>query len=150
LPITPEDLAVKDVPGNPGAPAIRLYSSYFRNDDKKFELRYQRIKVLTEAGKSYANVEIPLQPKDSLKELKARTIHPDGSIVEFTDKPFTKTILKGRGLKYLAETFTLPQVTVGSIVEYSYALSMGKARLERVTEWQFQGDLYAVKERFRF
>ena len=44
----------------------------------------------------------------------------------------------------------MPEVTVGSIVEYSYALSMGKARLDRVTEWQLQGDLYTVKERFRF
>jgi hypothetical protein len=150
LPITPEDLAVKDVPGKPGAPAIRLYYSYFRNDDKKFELRYERIKVLNDAGKSYADVEIRLEPKDSLKDLKARTIHPDGSIIEFTDKPFEKTLLKARGFKYLAETFTLPQVTVGSIVEYSYALDMGNTRLERVTEWQLQSDLYTVKERFRF
>jgi hypothetical protein len=150
LPITPEDLAVKEVPGNPSAPAIRLYYSYFRNDDKKFELRYERIKVLNDAGRSYANVEIPLEPKDSLKDLKARTIHPDGSIIEFTDKPFEKTLLKARGFKYLAETFTLPQVTVGSIVEFSYALNMGNTRLERVTEWQLQSDLYTVKERFRF
>jgi hypothetical protein len=150
LPVTPEDLAVKDVPGNKGAPAIRLYYSYFRNDDKKFELRYQRIKILNEAGKSYADVEIPLDQKDSLKELKARTIHPDGSIIEFTGKPFEKTLLEGRGVKYLAETFAFPDVTVGSIVEYSYALSMGKSPLERVTEWQLQGDLYTVKERFRF
>jgi hypothetical protein len=85
LPITPEELAVNDVPGNRAAPAVRLYYSYFRNDDKKFELRYERIKVLNDAGRSYADVEIPLEPKDSLKDLKARTIHPDGSIIEFTD-----------------------------------------------------------------
>lgn len=150
LPITPEELAVNDVPGNRAAPAVRLYYSYFRNDDKKFELRYERIKVLNDAGRSYADVEIPLEPKDSLKDLKARTIHPDGSIIEFTDKPFEKTVLKTRGSKYLAATFTLPQVTVGSIVEYSYALSMGTTRLGRVTEWQLQGDLYTVRERFRF
>ena len=105
---------------------------------------------MNDAGKSYADVEIRLEPKDSLKELKARTIHPDGSIIEFTDKPFEKTLVKARGFKYRAETFTLPQVTVGSIVEYSYALEMGKARLDRVTEWQLQSDLYTVKERFRF
>lgn len=150
LPITPQDLAAKDVPGNPGAAAIRLYYSYFRDDDKKLELRYERIKVLNDAGKRYADVEIPLEPKDSVKEVKARTIHPDGTIIEFTGKPFEKTVLKIKGGKYLAEAFTLPGVTVGSIVEYSYVLSMGTTRLERMTEWQLQGDLYTVRERFRF
>ena len=150
LPVADQDLTIKDVPGNPAAPAIRLYYSYLRDDDKKFELSYERIKILNDAGKRYADVEIPLEPKDSLKELKARTIHPDGSIVEFTGKPFEKTLLKARGLKYLAETFTLPEATVGSIIEYSYALNMGNNRLGRVTEWQLQGDLYTVKERFRF
>src|SRR5437660_6333919 len=82
LPVSPQDQQIKDAPGNPGAPAIRLYFSYFRNDDANFLSEYHRIKVLREGGKKYADIEIPIEPGMSLKEFTARTIHPDGSIVE--------------------------------------------------------------------
>src|SRR5215472_13380616 len=119
-PVTPQDLSMTAVKESPGAPAVRLYYSYFKDDNAGFVSEYIQIKILTQAGLKYADAEIPLDPRDSIKELKARTIHPDGTIIDFTGKPFEKTIVKGHGIKYLAKTLTLPNVTVGSIVEYSY------------------------------
>jgi len=52
--------------------------------------------------------------------VRARTIEPDGSIVNFDGKIFEKELVKGRSLKYLAKTFTLPDVRVGSIIEYYF------------------------------
>ena len=139
-----------EVKANPGAPAVRLYYSYFRDDNSRFVSEYERIKILNQAGLKYANVEIVLNSGDSIKELKARTIHPDGSVVEFTGKPFEKTVNKGHGVKRLAKTFTLPDVTVGSIVEYSYVKIWYGRRVWLVSEWQLEGELYTIKERFRY
>src|SRR5262249_7236326 len=121
LPVTAADLELREVPGSPGAPAIQLYYSQNIDDykeDEQGEYIYRRIKILTEKGKRYADVEIKVPPDYRLIELKARTIHPDGKTVDFAGKPFDKVIAKGRGFTYLAKSFTLPDVTVGSMIEY--------------------------------
>src|SRR5215831_7009009 len=90
-PITPQDLQVKEVPGEPGAAAIQLYYANFIDDVTGTEFIYHRIKIFTEKGKKWADVEIQAGTGLSIKDLKARTIKPDGSIVDFTGKPFEKT-----------------------------------------------------------
>ena len=156
LPVTPADLAIKTVPGigNANANAIQLYFSYYKDDNLKFEFAYHRIKILREAGldpgKKYADPEIEIPPGCSLKDLSARTIHPDGSIVDFSGKPLEKTIFKSRGVKFIARTFTFPDVTVGSIIEYRYTINLPERYVEARTIWPMQGDLYTVKARYRF
>src|SRR5579864_5270133 len=150
LPVTPQDLAVRDVPGNPGAPAIQLYYSQYINDrdeNNEGEYIYNRIKVLNEKGTRYADVEIRLPEGFTLSDLKARTIHPDGKIIDFLGKPFDKIVAKGKGFKDLAKTFTLPEVTVGSILEYRYKLDYPANTLP-AHEWIVQRELYTVKEEF--
>src|SRR5258708_40274422 len=94
LPITDQDLQYKEVPGNRGAPAVRLYYAHYIDDNTTSEFVYERIKVLNDKGKMYADVEIPILAEDGISvtmtDLKAPTIHPNGSIVEFTGKPFEK------------------------------------------------------------
>jgi Domain of Unknown Function with PDB structure (DUF3857)/Transglutaminase-like superfamily len=150
LPINPQDLAVREVPGNPGAPAIQLYYSQYINDNdvnNEGEYIYRRIKILNDKGIKYADVEIRLPGDFTLVDLKARTIHPDGKIIDFTGKAFDKVIAKGKGFKYLAKTFTLPDVTLGSILEYRYKLNYPPGILP-AHEWIAQHDLYTVKEDF--
>lgn len=63
LPITQQDLAIKEVPHDPGADAIQLYMSYYKDDDAKFISVYKRIKILRapkDPTKDRANVEIPI------------------------------------------------------------------------------------------
>src|SRR5215470_11662053 len=102
LPVTRQDLSIKTVPGDPGASAIQLYYADYIDDDLQTEFFYHRIKILNEKGYRYADVEIIVPPQGSVSGLKARTIHPDGTIIEFTGKPFEKVIVKGRGMKVLA------------------------------------------------
>jgi len=120
-PVRGEELAMTKEPLAPGAPAIILYRQVETDDKSKQECEYVRIKVLTEEGRKYADVEIPYDKKyEDVKDLNARTIRPDGSIVNYDGKVFEKTIVKVRGWKYLAKTFTLPDVQVGGIIEYYY------------------------------
>jgi uncharacterized protein DUF3857/transglutaminase superfamily protein len=150
LPVTQQDWAIKEVPYNPGAPAIQLYLRYYKDDNDNFISVYKRIKVLRDAGKKYADIAIEIEPGQSLKQLMARTLHPDGSIVDFQGKPFEKTIIKGRGIKYLARTFTMPDVTVGSIVEYMYTVELPRRLVDPISEWPVQSELFTVKENLRF
>jgi hypothetical protein len=92
-------------------------------------------------------VEIVIPPDGSVSSLKARTIHPDGKITEFTGKPFQKVLIKGHGLKVLAKTFTMPDVTVGSIIEYKYRVDVNGIFTDN--SWTIQHELYTVKESFR-
>ncbi len=122
-PISPEELKMTSVPEAPGAPAVFLYRRVDRNDSQRAasEYNYLRVKVLTEEGRNYANVEIPFEKgRTSVTGIKARTIRPDGTIANFDGKIYEQTVEKTRGLKVLAKTFTLPDVQVGSIVEYHF------------------------------
>jgi hypothetical protein len=79
LPVTPQDLAFKDVPGTPGAPAVMLYYRHDIDDNTQSEFVYSRIKVLNAKGQSYADVEVPVvNVLVEMTDLKARTIRPDG------------------------------------------------------------------------
>ena len=150
LPITQQDLAIKDVPGDPGADVIQLYLSYFRDDDAEFVSIYRRIKILRESARTRADIEIPIIPGQSLKELSARTIHPDQSIVDYSGKPFDKIIYKRRGVRYLYKSFTLPEVTVGSIIEYRCVISLAPGVVSLISGWPMQEDMFTVKEHLRF
>lgn len=149
-PITQQDLEFKAVPGDPGAPAVRLYYVNNIDDTAETEFIYERIKVLNDKGKKYGDVEIGSIPGMTITDLKARTIRPDGSIVDFTGKPFEKTIFKSKGVKVSAKTFTLPEVSAGSIVEYKCKLNFRNTALHSTDIWVLQSEIYTVKESFFF
>src|SRR5438128_3984765 len=121
-PITPEELKMTGVPEAPGAPAVILYRQVDRDDGRNgHQYDYVRIKILTEEGRKYANVEIPFfKEQGNIHSVRARSIRPDGTITNFDGKVYEQTIVKAKGVKYLAKTLTLPDVQVGSIVEYHY------------------------------
>ncbi len=107
LPISPEELKMTGVPEAPGAPAVILYRQVDRDDSNihtPHESNYIRIKIFTEEGRKYADVEIPFV-KDSynIVNIRARTIHPDGSIVNFDGKVYEKELVKGRGYQVSGE-----------------------------------------------
>ena len=145
--ITPQQMQIKEVPGDPGASAIQLYFADYIDDELHNEFYHAAIKILNEKGKKYADVEIDIPSEGSVSGLKARTIEPDGRIVEFSGKPFQKTIFKGKGIKVQAKTFTMPEVQVGSIIEYKYRIDWPYILIDNY--WSIQHDLYTVKEDFR-
>jgi len=147
-PVTPEELKMVSEPKAPGAPAIYLYRQVDRDDDASREYHYERIKILTEAGRKYGDVEIPfVKGSENIQSLKARTIRPDGSIVNFDGKVYEKEIVKVKGFKYLAKTFTLPDVQMGSIVEYRYYDQMDEYQLYN-SHWILSEELFTKHAKF--
>ena len=109
---------------------------------------YIRIKILTEEGRKYANIEIPFNKSlEKIANLHARTIQPDGSSVEFNGETFDKTIVKVQGLQYLAKTFTMPNVQVGSTLEYRYTMDLEEHRIFS-NHWILSGPLFTREAKF--
>lgn len=147
-PVPADELALKDDPEAAGAPAIILYREYVADDVNRFVAEYVRMKVLTEAGKKYGDIEIPyFDDVFSIDGIEARTTRPDGTSVIFHGDIHDKVLVRGRGLKLLAKTFSLPEVQVGSVVEYRYRM-VRKANFLMSHHWQVQADLYTRRAHF--
>jgi hypothetical protein len=149
-PISPEELKMTSEPLAPGAPAIILYRQVDRDDNihTPHEDNHVRIKVLTEEGRKYADLEIPfVKGGYDVSLVRARTIRPDGSVVEFDGKVFEKPIEKSRQLKYMAKTLTLPDVQVGCIIEYSFSYEFKEYTLFD-SHWILSQDLFTKNAKF--
>ena len=150
LPISPDELKMTSVPEAPGAPAVYLYRQVDRDDNAQtpHEYNYARIKILTEEGRKNADVEIPfVRESESIHSIRARTIRPDGTIANFEGKAFDKTIVKARDVKILAKTFTLPDVQVGSIIEYHYMDDLNSGYVYN-SHWILSEELFTKRAKF--
>src|SRR5260370_17096096 len=150
-PITPEELKMTGEPKAPGAPAIILYRQVDRDDSDvrtPHEYNYVREKIFNEEGRKYADLEIPVvKGRLDIHNIRARTIRPDGSIVNFDGKVYEKEIVKTRGIKYLAKTFTLSDVQPGSIIEYHYMIDFAEYYVFN-SNWTLSDDLFSKSAKF--
>jgi hypothetical protein len=154
-PIPPEDLALKDNPDDPGAPAMILYREEEIHGDQGTETAYMRIKILTEAGRKYADIRLAVAdpwedspfwaPDVSIDEIQGRTIHPDGSII-----PFAGTVYETDTGLTKARTFALPDVTPGSIIEYKCRIKWNAAKMYPGMGWLVQLSLFQREAYFFF
>jgi transglutaminase-like putative cysteine protease len=147
---TPEELSMTSIPEVAGAPAVILFSEQTAEDNLHMWSFYQRIKVLTEGGKDQANVELPYITGSAgvnIDSITGRTIHADGTIIPFTGKPYDKLVEKTRDYKVSEKVFTLPDVEVGSIIEFRYKLRFDDGYYIS-PDWFLQSELFARKEHF--
>jgi hypothetical protein len=154
-PINPDELKMTGEPLAPGAPAIILYRQIDRDDNglTPHEDDYVRIKVLTEEGRKYGDVEIPFfKESEEIVHLRARVIHSDGTVVEFDGKTFDKSLQKARGARYMAKTFTIPDVQAGSIIEYFFTQDLREDGSRRImvygSTWLLSSDLFTKSAKF--
>ncbi|MGZ2371474.1 DUF3857 domain-containing protein [Ancylomarina sp. YFZ004] len=96
-----------------------------------------RIKILKKEGLDWANFEIPLSKQaDNLGSVKGRTYNlEDGKIVK------TKMKSDGKFLESVSKysqtcKLTLPNVKVGSVIEYSYIIT--SKNIFNIRKWNFQ------------
>ena len=148
LPISPEELKMTSEPHAPGAPAILLYRQVDRDDNEPYETHYARIKILTEEGRKFADIEIPFdKATEYVRSIEARTVRPDGSIVKFDGTVYEKPIVQARGVKLLAKTFTMPDVRVGSIIEYRYRHNFERGYVFN-SNWVLSQELFTKYAKF--
>ncbi len=148
LPINPADLALKDNPASPGSHAMILYRQEFTDASNAASTEYYRVKIFTEEGKQQGDVEIPfVKGRDTIEDIRARTVRPDGTVIPFTGQVFEKEIVKAGGIKVLEKTFTMPDVQPGCIIEYKYKVQRDRDFFWNVG-WSVQQDLFTREADF--
>ena len=83
---------------------------------------YVRIKIFTERGReSQSKIDIAYRENWSIKDIAARTIKPDGTIIEIKKSDvLERIIVKEGGRKLKAKSFALSGVEPGAIIEYRW------------------------------
>ncbi len=126
-PITDAERALGAVSGQPGTAAVVLF--------KKAELKLQnypreissylkvavRLKILSEQGKSYGEVEIPHSGFYRLRGLKGRTVLADGRVVTLPEDAIFEE-RRSRSLRAFVTKLVFPAVEVGAILDYTYTV----------------------------
>jgi hypothetical protein len=144
---TAAELSMTSVPQVPGAAAIYLDKDEVTSTYGNYYTYSARIKVLNDKGKDYANVELPNTVGFEFINIAARTIHPDGKIIPFTGKPYEKLVAKADGFNIKQKLFTLPDVEVGSILEFHYSIS---DHYFNAPTWYLQSELFTRHQHFLF
>jgi hypothetical protein len=122
-PVPPEELALKDNAFDPGSAALILEYEVQTDNTKSTETTYKRIKIFREEGKKFADVEIRYFEKFTrVEEIHARVTSPSGKAEDFNGAIYDKEVVKLKKFRFNAKTFTLPNVEVGSVIEYSYRM----------------------------
>jgi hypothetical protein len=105
--------------------------------------RVTRIKILKKPGYEYATVEIPLYHHDNDQEkvsnLRGFTYNLVNNAVEKTRLETSGAFLEKRTPTISVQKFTLPNVRVGSVVEFAYTLTSDF--LFNFQDWTFQRDI---------
>ena len=123
--ITQADLQLKTSKVEAGADAEAIFWEV-RIDDTSSDLvmnHYIRVKIFTENGREkYSKIDIPfINKRVKIKNIEARVIRPDGSIVMLDKNDvFEREIVKANDVKVKAMSFAVPNIEPGVIVEYRY------------------------------
>jgi len=87
------------------------------------------------------------QGKAEIGVIEGRVVHPDGTVVALTGKP--SELLKAiKGPRGTETVFTVPEVQVGSVIEYRYQIRYD--RYLTAPNWQLQAPYFIHKEHFVF
>lgn len=88
---------------------------------------YLRVKVFNESGvKQVSNVKLyvkrSLDLDTGIRAIAARTIKPDGTIIDVKDADIFDSVVVKKGIQQIkAKSFALPDVVPGAIVEYRWS-----------------------------
>jgi transglutaminase-like putative cysteine protease len=147
---TDEELKMTSDPKAPGAAAVYLNIEEVANDPLHYQSVYARIKVLTEKGKELATQEVPyLKGNFKITDIKARTIHSDGTIIPLAGKPEDLLVSKSGDQQIERKVFTLPSVEVGSILEFTYTIRYDDNHYSSPM-WEIQRDYFVHKAHYQF
>ncbi|HEY3579268.1 MAG TPA: DUF3857 domain-containing protein [Pyrinomonadaceae bacterium] len=144
-PIEPAELALKAPVVEPNADAEAIFWDIRVDDGGANDLvlsHYVRIKIFNERGRDkYSKIDIPYINGVKIKDVAARTIKVDGSIIELAKTDIIeKTVVKASGLKLRTKTFAFPGIEPGAIIEYKWKEVRSNSSANNL-RLQFQRDI---------
>ncbi len=124
-PIPPEDLANDRARIDPEADVeillrdVRIHHATINEVDYEY---FVRAKIYSERGvKDYSLIELQYDKDTRIRDIAARTIKPDGTIVELERKDFfDREMIKSGADRVRMKSFSPAALEPGAIVEYTY------------------------------
>ncbi|HKU75209.1 MAG TPA: DUF3857 domain-containing protein [Pyrinomonadaceae bacterium] len=144
-PVDAADIALKTPVVEPTADAEAIFWDIRIDDGGQYDLvlnHYVRIKIFTERGRDeHSKIDIPYIAGTKIKDVAARTIKPDGTIVELAKEDIIeKVVVKVSGLKLTTKTFAFPGIEPGAIIEYKWKEVVSNTSANNM-RLQFQRDI---------
>ncbi|CAM1359475.1 conserved exported hypothetical protein [Tenacibaculum litopenaei] len=149
--VTKKELALQVYPADSTARAVVLYEhgNYYVDEKRKFKKTtdyYHKVKILTKEGADKATVSIQLYGDEKVHGIKGSTYNltQAGQVrktVLVKDKIYEKQLTS----KWREVTFTMPNIKVGSVIEYRYSITSPYSKID---DWYFQSDIPKVKSKF--
>jgi hypothetical protein len=144
--ISPEELKMEEYADDKDAEAVVLFDmgkSYFSESDKGYDVVFEkvtRIKIFSEAGLKWAEVEIPFYQEggifEKVSEIEACTYnYENGRLSKSTinkDAIYEEKINEN----WKAKKMALPDVKAGSVIEYKYTIR--SQYVFNLRDWDFQ------------
>ena len=156
-PVSPAELAMKEptIEKDADAEAL-LWDVYVAGEEIGGQYQtvlqhYLRIKIFTERGsEQFSKVDIPFFKFRSynvkIKDIAARTIKPDGSIVELKPEDiFEREIVKSDGVRIKAKSFAVPAIAPGAIIEYRWRETRGIVSYHQKLEFAREIPIHLVQ-----
>lgn len=145
-----EDMQMTSYKPDPSAPAVVLCDyGTVRVGPRTEYIRHVRIKILNEEGLKYASVEVPYRHYnryDVIQGFKGQTFNLDekGRIMKSKTTDSKDVRIDNKNGK---KTLTLPNVKVGSVIEYTYTIV--SLDLVKLRDWYFQTTIPTLWSEFR-
>lgn len=124
-PIAPLELQINSSTVEPNADAEAIFWEVRIDDSGSTELalnHYVRVKIFTDKGRDdFSKKDIVFLKGTKVKDVEARVTKLDGTTTYLKKEDvLEREIAKANGVKVKAKSFALPNLEVGSIVEYRY------------------------------
>ncbi len=144
--IDKDEIELSQYPQDKDAEAVVIFDvgkSYFVRMNNSYDVVYERttrIKVFSEAGIKWAEVEIPYYQEGGIYEkvydIEANTYNYENGIIHKTPFNVSNTFDKKINNYWNVKKFALPNVKPGSIIEYRYSIS--SQYKFNLRDWEFQ------------
>ncbi len=110
-----------------------------------------RAKILSSDARSLADVELPPSLRDpKVKRWWARTILPDGNVIELTkDALEPQTLAEARGFEVRTLRAALPAVEPGCVIDYGYEVLIESLIADRVVLLQREWPVREIRFRWQ-
>lgn len=149
---TKEELQLTVYDKDSTANAVVLYdfaNTYYSEEKDNYRFRtdyYKRIKLFNKKASNKATIKISLYGEQKIKDIKAITYTLEGDFIKKTHLIDGDIFTSQVSEKWKEITFTLPNISNGCVIEYTYNFVNPYSSLK---DWYFQSDIPKIKSEYR-
>jgi len=144
--ISSNELEMKNYKKDPNAEAVVIFDkgkSYFNRGAQGYEIVFERktrLKIFTEAGIKWAEIEIPIYQEGGIYEtvfdIKATAYNLENGQLKTTELNLNNVYEEKINQYWKNIKFALPNIKPGSVIEYTYKIN--SEYLFNLRDWEFQ------------